>query len=141
MRALSRQFIFRKLVPQPVAACRLFRAVCPLLGKKGEFDAEFKSIMNPKRRVLIENQQLKTPKRNEELKIQILKNEEIKSETVKVSDSDKYLGLMSLQDALKLAREADSDLLQLSTVDPPFCRIMKFSDYLALQQLVLGINF
>ena len=100
-----------------------------------EFDDDLKSIMNPKPKVDLKK--LQQRRQDESNSSKVFKNEEITSETVKVSDGENFLGIMPLKEAIALARQSSKDLLQLSNLNPPFCRIMKFSDYMALQRMVI----
>ncbi len=58
-------------------------------------------------------------------------NEEIREKEVRVIGSDgSQLGIMSSEDALKKAIEADLDLVMISpTATPPVCRIMDYGKY------------
>lgn len=62
----------------------------------------------------------------------IRRNEEIEAPRVRVIGSDgKQLGVMSREEALEIARDADLDLVEVSpTADPPVCRVMDFGKYL-----------
>jgi len=55
-------------------------------------------------------------------------NGDIKAETVRVVDvKGDMQGVLPLEEALKLAREADLDLVEVdSSSDPPICRILDF---------------
>ncbi len=58
-------------------------------------------------------------------------NEEIREKEVRVIGEDGgQLGIMSSADALKIAIEADLDLVMISpTANPPVCRIMDYGKY------------
>jgi translation initiation factor IF-3 len=58
-------------------------------------------------------------------------NERIKAKDVRVIDPNgEQLGIMLLQDALKLAREKNLDLVNIAPqARPPVCRIMDFGKY------------
>ena len=53
-------------------------------------------------------------------------NEQIRDREVRViSDSGEQLGIMSAKDAMKLAREANLDLVKIApTAKPPVCKIL-----------------
>src|SRR6266404_2243189 len=59
-------------------------------------------------------------------------NERIRSREVRVIDSEgEQLGVMTPFDALKVAREKNLDLVDISpTANPPVCRIMDYGKYL-----------
>ncbi len=59
-------------------------------------------------------------------------NERIRSREVRVIDSEgEQLGVMTPFDALKVAREKNLDLVEISpTANPPVCRIMDYGKYL-----------
>lgn len=58
-------------------------------------------------------------------------NEEIRDKEVRlVSDSGEQLGIMSSQDALRLAIERDLDLVKISpNAVPPVCKLMDYGKY------------
>lgn len=58
-------------------------------------------------------------------------NDEITASQVRVIDSEgEQAGVMSLNDALTLADEADLDLVEVAPdADPPVCRIMDYGKY------------
>ena len=58
-------------------------------------------------------------------------NERIRDREVRlVSESGEQLGIMSSREALKLAREADLDLVKIApNAKPPVCKIMNYSKY------------
>ena len=60
------------------------------------------------------------------------RNEEIEASEVRVIDtSGKQAGVMPLEAAIKIARDNELDLVEVSpTVEPPVCRIMDFGKYL-----------
>jgi len=59
-------------------------------------------------------------------------NERIRAREVRVIDSEgEQLGVMTPFDALKVAREKNLDLVEISpTANPPVCRIMDYGKYL-----------
>lgn len=59
-------------------------------------------------------------------------NNQIRAEKVRLIDEEgKQLGVFSLADALKLARERNLDLIQVTEkIDPPVCKIGDFGKYL-----------
>ncbi len=60
-------------------------------------------------------------------------NEQISAPVVRVIDTDKDLGVMSLSDALSRAQAAGADLVLVGPkFDPPVCRIMNYAAYLRL---------
>lgn len=63
-------------------------------------------------------------------------NEEIRAREVRVmADEGEQLGIMSGQDALKLAQERHLDLVEIApTAKPPVCRIMDYGKYRYEQQ-------
>ena len=58
-------------------------------------------------------------------------NERIRDKEVRVvSDSGEQLGIMSSKDALKMAREADLDLVKIApNAKPPVCKIIDYGKY------------
>ncbi|HEX7013481.1 MAG TPA: translation initiation factor IF-3 [Steroidobacteraceae bacterium] len=62
----------------------------------------------------------------------VRRNEEITAPRVRVIDAEGHqVGVMSRQEALQMAQNADLDLVEVSpTADPPVCRIMDFGKYL-----------
>ena len=62
----------------------------------------------------------------------VRRNEEIDVSEVRVIGSDsEQKGVMSVRDAIALAKEEDLDLVEVApTADPPVCRIMDFGKYL-----------
>ncbi len=58
-------------------------------------------------------------------------NEQIRDREVRViSDSGEQLGIMSAKDAMKLAREANLDLVKIApTAKPPVCKIIDYGKY------------
>ena len=58
-------------------------------------------------------------------------NEKIRAPEVRVVNSEgKQLGIMPLKEALKIAREEDSDLVEVAPHSkPPVCKIMDFGKY------------
>lgn len=63
-------------------------------------------------------------------------NEEIRAREVRVvSDEGEQLGLMTLQDALKMALERNQDLVEVApNAKPPVCRIMDYGKFRYEQQ-------
>ena len=59
-------------------------------------------------------------------------NERIRVREIRLIDEDgQQIGIMSPEDALKMAREKDLDLVEIvATARPPVCRIMNFGKYL-----------
>ncbi len=59
-------------------------------------------------------------------------NERIRVREIRLIDEDgTQVGMMSPEDALKMAREKDLDLVEIvATARPPVCRIMNFGKYL-----------
>lgn len=58
-------------------------------------------------------------------------NREIRSANVRViDDAGKQLGVISLEEALRIAEEAGIDLVEVSpSADPPVCKIMDYGKY------------
>lgn len=63
-------------------------------------------------------------------------NESIRVREVRVIDAEgQNLGVLPIQEALRLARETQRDLVEVSPqADPPVCRIMDYGKYLYEQQ-------
>ncbi len=63
-------------------------------------------------------------------------NECIRAERVRVVDENGHqIGIMSLREALALARERDLDLVEVAPqADPPVCRIIDYGKYLYEQK-------
>ena len=59
-------------------------------------------------------------------------NERIRVREIRLIDEDgQQVGIMSPEDALKMAREKELDLVEIvATARPPVCRIMNFGKYL-----------
>ena len=59
-------------------------------------------------------------------------NDEIRAPKVRVIDEDKkQIGILTVPEALALAREKELDLVAISpTADPPVCRILDYGKYL-----------
>ncbi len=73
----------------------------------------------------------------------LLVNNQIRSPQVRMIDeAGKQLGVISLQEALRKARERNLDLVQVTEkVDPPVCKIMDYGKYLySLQRKEKGIK-
>lgn len=62
----------------------------------------------------------------------ILVNNQIRAEKVRVIDEEgKNLGIFSLEEALKIAREKNLDLVQVTDkADPPVCKLIDYGKYL-----------
>ena len=62
---------------------------------------------------------------------ELMINERIRDREVRlVSESGEQLGIMSLREALKLAREADLDLVKIApNAKPPVCKIIDYGKY------------
>lgn len=60
------------------------------------------------------------------------KNEEIKALAVRViGDEGEQLGLMPIEKALEMAREAETDLVEVSPkANPPVCKLLDYGKYL-----------
>ena len=58
-------------------------------------------------------------------------NERIRDKEVRVIGQDgEQLGIMSSRDAMKLAREAELDLVKIApTAKPPVCKIIDYGKY------------
>ena len=58
-------------------------------------------------------------------------NEQIRDKEVRVvSETGEQLGIMSAKDAMKLAREAELDLVKIApTAKPPVCKIVDYGKY------------
>jgi translation initiation factor IF-3 len=62
-------------------------------------------------------------------------NEQIRVPEIRVVDESGTLGVMSPQDALRLARERGVDLIEIApNADPPVCKLMDFGKYRYEQQ-------
>ncbi|MDD5145636.1 MAG: translation initiation factor IF-3 [Candidatus Pacebacteria bacterium] len=63
-------------------------------------------------------------------------NNQIRAEKVRVIDeAGKQLGVVSLDEALQIARERNLDLIQISEkADPPVCKIMDYGKFLYWQE-------
>ncbi len=61
-----------------------------------------------------------------------LANNQIRAEKVRaIDETGKQLGVLDLTEALRLARERNLDLIQVTEkVEPPVCRIMEYGKYL-----------
>ena len=59
-------------------------------------------------------------------------NNQIRASKVRVIDeTGKQLGVLSLKEALRMARERNLDLIQVTEkVEPPVCKIMEYGKYL-----------
>ena len=72
---------------------------------------------------------------NQDMEVSIISdlmiNEQIRDREVRViSDSGEQLGIMSAKDAMKLAREANLDLVKIApTAKPPVCKIIDYGKY------------
>ncbi len=57
-------------------------------------------------------------------------NEQIRVPEIRVVDENGVLGVMSPQDAMKLARERGVDLIEIApNAKPPVCKLMDFGKY------------
>ena len=58
-------------------------------------------------------------------------NEQIRDKEIRLVGSDgEQLGIMSAKDALKLAKEAELDLVKIApTAKPPVCKIIDYGKY------------
>lgn len=62
-------------------------------------------------------------------------NEQIRVPQIRVVDENGALGVMTPQDALRIARERGVDLIEIApTADPPVCKLMDFGKYRYEQQ-------
>ena len=62
-------------------------------------------------------------------------NEEIRAREVRVNTTDGQQGVMTLDAALDLAREAHLDLVEIApNAKPPVCRVMDYGKYIYEQQ-------
>ncbi len=60
----------------------------------------------------------------------LLINENIKSSEIRVVDENGDLGVMKLEDALRLASERELDLVEISPMaKPPVCKIMNYGKF------------
>ena len=59
------------------------------------------------------------------------KNEHIRASQVRLVDSDgTMLGIVSLQEALRVAKDKELDLVEISpTAQPPVCKVLDYSKY------------
>ena len=62
---------------------------------------------------------------------ELMINEQIRDKEVRViSENGDQLGIMSVKDALKLAKEAELDLVKIApTAKPPVCKIIDYGKY------------
>jgi translation initiation factor IF-3 len=70
-------------------------------------------------------------------------NNQIRADCVRLIDeTGKQLGIVSLEEALRLARERNLDLIQVTEkVEPPVCKIMEYGKYLyRLQKKEKGVK-
>lgn len=76
--------------------------------------------------------QISPPPQNKKLLNKPPTNQEIKASRVRLIDENgKQIGVVSLEEALSLAREKNLDLVQVTEkVDPPVCKIVDASKYL-----------
>ena len=58
-------------------------------------------------------------------------NEQIKDKEIRLIGEDgEQLGIMSAKDAMKLAKEAELDLVKIApTAKPPVCKIINYGKY------------
>jgi len=72
-----------------------------------------------------------------------LVNNRIRAQKVRlIDDAGNQVGIISLQEALQIARERNLDLIQVTErVDPPVCKIMDYGKYLyRLQKKEKGVR-
>ena len=70
-------------------------------------------------------------------------NNQIRAATVRLIDeTEKQVGIVSLEEAIKMARERNLDLIQVTEkIEPPVCRIMEYGKYLySLQKREKGVK-
>jgi len=70
-------------------------------------------------------------------------NNQIRAIKVRLIDeTEKQVGIVSLEEAIKMARERNLDLIQVTEkIDPPVCRIMEYGKYLySLQKKEKGVK-
>ena len=62
---------------------------------------------------------------------ELMLNEQIRDKEVRlIGENGEQLGIMSSRDALKLAREAELDLVKIApNAQPPVCKIIDFGKY------------
>lgn len=72
------------------------------------------------------------PHSSKKLEKKILANNQIRAEKVRLIDEQgKQLGIFSLEEALKIAKERNLDLIQVTEkVDPPVCKLGDLGKYL-----------
>lgn len=62
-------------------------------------------------------------------------NERIRAKEIRVVDEEGLIGIMSPQEALRIARERGLDLVEISaTANPPVCKIIDFGKFLYEQK-------
>lgn len=66
-------------------------------------------------------------------------NEQIRARTVRlISGEEEQLGIKSIEDALRLAKEMETDLVEVApNVHPPVCRLMDYGKYQYRQKKLL----
>ena len=66
-------------------------------------------------------------------------NHQIKARTIRlIGAEDEQLGIKSIEDAIALAKEVESDLVEVSpTAHPPVCKIMDYGKYLYRQNKLM----
>ena len=68
---------------------------------------------------------------------QLKVNEQISVSEVRVVDGEEQLGVMSLNDALSLARERGTDLVEVSpNAVPPVCKLLDYGKYMYRQSKI-----
>jgi translation initiation factor IF-3 len=66
---------------------------------------------------------------------QVRTNERIRAKEIRVIDEEGQIGVMTPQEALRLARERGLDLVEVApTAQPPVCKIIDFGKYLYEQK-------
>jgi len=76
------------------------------------------------------------PSKRDELEYQYSINEQIRAKMVRlVGDNIPNPGIVSIQEALKLAQEMELDLIEISpNAQPPVCKILDFQKFLYQQK-------
>jgi len=70
-------------------------------------------------------------------------NNQIRARQVRLIDeTEKQVGVVSLEEAIQMARERNLDLIQVTEkIDPPVCKIMEYGKYLySLQKREKGVK-
>jgi translation initiation factor IF-3 len=75
------------------------------------------------------------PQRGNQRGPQVRTNERIRAKEIRVIDDDGQVGVMSPQEALRIARDRGLDLVEVSpTATPPVCKIIDYGKYLYEQK-------